>query len=89
MLRKITRDCLCSVSVALADSMDNVIEGNEDDDGKGHKYNEDDGDDNDDDSYEECEEGISDEELDEGAMEDNDGDRYGDSDQFDYDDVSF
>jgi hypothetical protein len=70
MLWKITRDCLGSVLVVLADSMDNVIEGKEDNDGEGHKYDDDNGDNDDNDGYEECEEVISNGELDEGAMED-------------------
>jgi hypothetical protein len=83
MLRKIIRDCLGSVSVALADPMDNVIQGNEDDldleeagNSEGHEYeDEDDEDDVDEDEDdEECEEALSDGELDEGAMGNDDGD---------------
>jgi hypothetical protein len=73
MLRKIIKDCLGSV--ALAESMDDEAEGNEDDnaaDGgelEGHEYDEENEEDDDDDD------------------DDDDGDD-GD-DQFDYDDVSF
>jgi hypothetical protein len=84
-LRKITRDCLGSVSVALADSTSNGIEGNEDDadheevgDGEGHEYDHD-LEDDDDRGYEECDE-LSDGELDEAVMEDSDGNGYDDDD---------
>jgi hypothetical protein len=93
-LRKIIKCCLGSVSVALTDSIDNVIEGNEGDvgcdeagDGEGHEYDYDlDLEDN-----EECdeEELSSDEELDEGAIEDGDGDGCDEDGDDDYDHISF
>ncbi|KAG1846284.1 putative aminoadipate reductase [Suillus subluteus] len=90
MLQKITRDCLGSVSVALADSMDNAIESNEDDadceeadDDEGHEYDDDQEEDDDDqeeedndDGCEECDEALSGEELDEEAIGDGDGDGF-------------
>jgi hypothetical protein len=91
-LRKITRDCLGSVSVALADSTSNGIEGNEDNadheevgDGEGHEYDHD-LEDDDDRGYEECDDELSDGELDEAVMEDSDGNRYDDDDGDDDDD---
>jgi hypothetical protein len=91
MLRKIIRDCLGSVSVALADPMDNATEGNGDNadreeagDGEGHEYNNDEEESDDDDGYEV----LGDGELDEGAMaQDDDRDGYdGDDWQSDHDD---
>jgi len=91
-LRKITRDCLGSVSVTLADSTSNGIEGNEDNadheevgDGEGHEYDHD-LEDDDNRGYEECDDELSDGELDEAVMEDSNGNGYDDDDGDDDDD---
>jgi hypothetical protein len=91
MLRKIIRDCLGSVSVALADPMDDA-DLEEVGNGEGHEYEDEEEDDEDEDDEdeddEECEEVLNDGELDEGAMGNDDDDEYDRDDQY-HDYVSF